>query len=221
MTQAMQTFPIDSGACKRAAEEHTTLPGKAGTWCKRDNPKLLGVFTMTNIADARRAAKATFLAGAMFAALAGVTAGGAAAGSLYEEVAADKRLTLFAGAMEQAGMADMLKQGGRYILFVPSDQAMANEGSAFLLRGVLLTPANAGRLKDLVSYHIVPADGLKPDEIRDEDLATMRGVPVQVTRYGKARMVNGWAAVTERREADNGVLYIVDRLLIPSSPDLN
>jgi uncharacterized surface protein with fasciclin (FAS1) repeats len=176
---------------------------------------------MTTFNSTRQAVKATFIAGTLSAIFSGVTTGPSTAASLYEEVAADKRLTLFAGAMEQAGTSHILKQEGRYILFVPSDQAMTNEGSAFLLSGVLLTPSNAERLRDLVSYHIVPADGLNADEIDDENLATMRGVPVHIARYGDARMVNGWAAVTERKEADNGVIYIVDRLLIPTSPDLN
>lgn len=176
---------------------------------------------MQTFKNTRQSAKAIFFAGAMFAIFSGATTGPAAAASLYEEVSGDDRLTLFAGAVKQAGMAGMLKQGGPYILFIPSDQAMANEGSAFLLKGVLLTPANAARLKDLVSFHIVPAKGLNADEIDDEDLATMRGVPVHMERYGEARIVNGWAAVTERRQADNGVIYIVDRLLMPTSPDMN
>jgi uncharacterized surface protein with fasciclin (FAS1) repeats len=147
--------------------------------------------------------------------------GSAMTAGLYEELVADERLTLFAGAMEQAGMSGILKQEGPYILFVPSDRAMSNEGSAFLLNGVLLTPSNAGRLKDLVSYHSVPTEQLTGDGADDESLPTMMGVPVHMARFGKARVINGWAVVTERKEADNGVLYIVDRLLLPTSPDLN
>lgn len=196
----------------------------ADTRLQQGNSKSLGevrVQCFRNISPATHRVRAIILAGALFATLPSAMTGTAVAANLYEELAVDKRLTLFAGAMEHAGMADMLKQDGRYILFVPSDRAMANEGSAFLLSGVLLTPSNAGRLKDLVSYHIVPAGRLNAGEINDADLATMRGVPIHMARYGDAQMVNGWAAVTERKEADNGVLYIVDRLLLPTSPDLN
>jgi uncharacterized surface protein with fasciclin (FAS1) repeats len=176
---------------------------------------------MRTLENTRKTVKAIFLSGGLFAICTAAIGGTATAASLYEEVASDDRLTVFTGALEQAGMADILKQEGPYILFVPSDRAMANEGSAFLLSGVLLTPVNAGRLKDLLSYHIVPAERLDAEGINDEDLATMRGAPVHVTRYGNARMVNGWAAVTERRQADNGVIYVIDRLLIPTSPDMN
>lgn len=173
---------------------------------------------MKTLENSRKIAKAALLAGGLFAMPATAMSGMAAAASLYEEVARDERLTLFAGAVKQAGMASMLNQEGNFILFVPSDRAMANEGSDFLLKGVLLTPSNAERLKDLVSYHIVPADGLGDDATH---LATMRGIPLHISRYGEARMVNGWVAVTERRQADNGIIYVVDRLLLPTSPDLN
>lgn len=176
---------------------------------------------MRTLENTRKTVKEIFLSGGLFAICSAAIGGTATAASLYEEVAGDDRLTVFTAALEQAGLADILKQEGPYILFVPSDRAMANEGSAFLLSGVLLTPVNAGRLKDLLSYHIVPAAGLGENETDDANLATMRGVPVHLERYGQARMVNGWAAVTETRRADNGVIYIVDRLLMPTSPDMN
>lgn len=170
---------------------------------------------------AAHSAIATILAEALFATFLCAVSQSALAADLYEEVMADERLALFAGAVEQAGMSSILKQKGPYILFVPSDQAMTNEGSAFLLNGVLLTPSNAGRLKDLVAYHIVPAEQLTENKANDAHLATMVGIPLHMTRFGKALVVNGVAVVTERKEADNGVLYIVDRLLFPASPDLN
>lgn len=176
---------------------------------------------LKNSCPVAHSVRAIFLAGGLFGIFLSAMSGSAMTASLYEELVADERLTLFAGAMEQAGMSGILKQEGPYILFVPSDQAMSNEGSAFLLNGVLLTPSNAGRLKDLVSYHIVPTEQLTEDGADDESLPTMMGVPVHMARFGKARVINGWAVVTERKEADNGVLYIVDRLLLPTSPDLN
>lgn len=176
---------------------------------------------LKNSRPVARSVRAIFLAGGLFGIFLSATSGSAMTADLYEEVMADQRLTLFAGATEQAGMSDILKQEGPYILFVPSDQAMSNEGSAFLLNGVLLTPSNAGRLKDLISYHIVPAEQLTGNEADDQSLPTMMGVPLHVARFGEARVINRWAVVTERKEADNGVLYIVDRLLLPASPDLN
>jgi uncharacterized surface protein with fasciclin (FAS1) repeats len=141
--------------------------------------------------------------------------------NLIEEITADERLTIFANAVEQAGLSDMLSQDGPYILFVPSNQAMINEGSAFLLNKVLLTPLNADRLKDHVSYHIVQVEQLAGTAADDAYLPTMADSQLYMARYGDARVINGTAVVTERKETDNGILYIVDRLLFPAYPHLN
>lgn len=134
---------------------------------------------------------------------------------LYQEVATDDRLALFSNAVERAGLSERLKEPGPFTLFVPSDQAMINEGSAFLLERVLLTKSNTERLADLVLHHVVPARRLTPDQLDSVNLPTMAGVPLRVERRGKALVVGGWAVVTDRKVADNGIIYIIDRLLWP------
>ncbi len=134
---------------------------------------------------------------------------------LYQELAADDRLALFSNAVERAGLSETLKEAGPFTLFVPSDQAMINEGSAFLLERVLLTKSNTERLADLVLHHVVPARRLTPDQLDSVNLPTLADVPLRVDRLGKALVVGGWAVVTDRKVADNGIIYIIDRLLWP------
>lgn len=92
---------------------------------------------------------------------------------------------------------------------------MINEGSAFLLGRVLLTKSNIERLADLVLHHIVPARRLTLDQLEGCDLPTLAHVSLRVDRLGKALVVGGWAVVTDRKVADNGIIYIIDRLLWP------
>ena len=168
-----------------------------------------------------RTGRAISLAVCLSALILGGTGISAKSADLYDEVTSDERLTLFANAIDQAGLSDMLKQEGPFILFVPSDQAMTDEGSAFLLDSVLLTKSNAGRLKDLVSYHIVPTTESTGNAASDGNLPTMTDAPLHMARLGAARVINGWAVVTDRKETDNGVLYVVDRLLSPGSQSIN
>lgn len=135
--------------------------------------------------------------------------------NLYQELATDDRLALFSNAVKQAGLSERLMEAGPLILFVPSDQAMINEGSAFLLGRVLLTKSNIERLADLVLHHIVPARRLTLDQLEGCDLPTLAHVSLRVDRLGKALVVGGWAVVTDRKVADNGIIYIIDRLLWP------
>ncbi len=162
-----------------------------------------------------RTGKMISLAVCLTALILGGTGISAKSADLYEEVTSDERLTLFANAIDQAGLSDMLKQEGPFILFVPSDQAMTDEGSAFLLDSVLLTKSNAGRLRDLVSYHIVPTTESTGNAASDGNLPTMIDAPLHMARLGAARVINGWAVVTDRKETDNGIIYIIDRLLWP------
>ena len=180
----------------------------------------------TSTQSVARTGKAISLAVFLSAIILGGTGTQAKSANLYEEVTSDERLTLFANAIDRAGLSDMLKQEGPFILFVPSDQAMTNEGSAFLLDSVLLTKSNAGRLKDLVSYHIVPSaqstgNAATGNAVNDGNLPTMTDAPIHMARLGAARVINGWAVVTDRKETDNGVLYVVDRLLSPRSQNIN
>ncbi len=189
-----------------------------------------------SIQSVARTGKSISLAVFLSAIILGGTGTQAKSADLYEEVTSDERLTLFANAIDRAGLSDMLKQEGPFILFVPSDQAMTNEGSAFLLDSVLLTKSNAGRLKDLVSYHIVPSaqstgnaatgnaatgNAATGNAVNDGNLPTMTDAPIHMARLGAARVINGWAVVTDRKETDNGVLYVVDRLLSPRSQNIN
>jgi uncharacterized surface protein with fasciclin (FAS1) repeats len=168
-----------------------------------------------------RTGKMISLAVCLSALILGGTGISAKSADLYDEVTSDERLTLFANAIDRAGLSDMLKQEGPFILFVPSDQAMTDEGSAFLLDSVLLTKSNAGRLRDLVSYHIVPSAQSTGNAASDGNLPTMTDAPLHMARLGAARVINGWAVVTGRKETDNGVLYVVDRLLSPRSQSIN
>ncbi len=128
---------------------------------------------------------------------------------------ADSRLALFANAVERAGISERLEEAGPFTLFVPSDQAMINEGSAFLLERVLLMKSAAGQLADLVLHHIAPVGLATPVRLAGVDLPTLANVPLRVERVGKGMLVGGWAVVTDRKVADNGIIYIVDRLLWP------
>lgn len=152
-------------------------------------------------------ALAGFLLGAVF----GSISPEAGAASLFDELQADGRLSLFANAVDRSGMSDVLKGDGQYVLLVPSDRSMAREGSAFLLNSLLLTPSNAERLKNLVSHHIVEAAAPKDDA----DVVTLQHTSLHIAVMGEARVVDGYAVVTERKVADNGVLYVIDRLLMP------
>jgi uncharacterized surface protein with fasciclin (FAS1) repeats len=154
----------------------------------------------------------------LFAAFTASVAGQAKSEDLGQAISMDERTTLFASAVVKAGLSEVLKEPGPFIVFIPSDKAMINEGSAFLLNGVLLTEPNAGRLADLVRHHVVRANRRTLELAGDIELRTLANVPLDVARVGTGIIVARRAAVTDRLVADNGIAYIVDRLLWPWDP---
>jgi uncharacterized surface protein with fasciclin (FAS1) repeats len=151
----------------------------------------------------------------LFSALAAGAPGRAVSADLMQAISADTRMTLFARAVVKSGMAPLLREPGTFLIFVPSDQALANEGSAFLLDSVLLTASNAGRLVDLVRHHIVRVRGDAIELDEKGELQTLAGVPLVVTRVGTGLLVDCCAVVTDRIATENGVVHVVDRLLWP------
>ncbi|HSR72087.1 MAG TPA: fasciclin domain-containing protein [Kiloniellales bacterium] len=134
---------------------------------------------------------------------------------LHETLSADGRLELFAKAVRETGLSNLLTEAGPFTLFVPSDRALADEGSAFLLERVLLTESNSERLTDLVEHHIAASTRLVPNRPVGVEVTTLSGPPIRIDSQGSARIVDGRAVVTDHAVADNGVIYVVDRLLWP------
>ena len=140
----------------------------------------------------------------------------AVAKNLQEQLAADADLMIFSSALEKSGLAPTIREKGPFTLFVPSDGGMRNEGSAFLLEKVLLTKSNKNLLSHIISYHVVQGTPLIPEMLDGSvDLDTLSGGRLSVTRFRSSLAVGPVSVVTRKIEAENGVIYVLDRLLWP------
>ena len=114
-------------------------------------------------------------------------------------------LTRFLRAIEAAGLAETLAGEGPYTVFAPTNRAVA---AADL-------PEDAERLRAIVAYHIVP--GMFTTDFLagvDVNYTTLAGSSLNVD--GTAGLtVNGAAILTPDLGADNGVVNIIDRVLVP------
>ena len=121
---------------------------------------------------------------------------------------------IFSAALKQAGLWDRITSDDGVTLFLISDEAMRDEGSAFLLSEVLTTPSNQQRLVELMSYHVSFGGPLSPKEIAGEVMLRMSAdACLPVFRLGTALRVGPEAAVVDIKTVDNGVVYLIDRLL--------
>lgn len=116
-------------------------------------------------------------------------------------------------AVQAAGLADTLASEGPFTVFAPTDEAFANLPDGAL--DALLMPENRDLLTDILTYHVVP-DAVMSEELQTGTVPSLNGdLAVSVDPTGVA--VNDANVIQPDVEASNGVIHVVDQVLIPPS----
>jgi uncharacterized surface protein with fasciclin (FAS1) repeats len=133
--------------------------------------------------------------------------------NLFDIAAATDDFSTLTAALQAAGLAETLREAGPYTLFAPTNQAFEAlpEG---MLEGLLADPA--GELAQILLYHIVPGRYSAADIATGQEAGTLQGevVTFDVAADGRA-MVNNATIIVGDNEAANGVLHVIDRVLLP------
>ena len=127
-------------------------------------------------------------------------------------VAADDFNTLVA-AVQAAGLVDTLKGEGPFTVFAPTDEAFAAlpEGTV----ESLLEPENRDQLVAILTYHVVPGRVLAADVVGLDSAETVQGQSIDIEVSGDAVMVDGATVVATDIETDNGVIHVIDQVILP------
>jgi transforming growth factor-beta-induced protein len=135
----------------------------------------------------------------------------AAATTVGDLVGQTDRLTTLVDALQTATFTDTLQTEGPFTLFAPTNQAFENLPAGELDR--LL--ANPLELRSVLLYHIVP-DTLMAEDLRTmESLDTSLDQTLEVTVQDDSLMVNNAQVLEADLEAANGVIHLVDTVLLP------
>ena len=127
-------------------------------------------------------------------------------------VAAGSFNTLVA-AVQAAGLVDTLKGKGPFTVFAPTDEAFAAlpEGTV----ESLLQPENKDQLVAILTYHVVPAKVMSGDIAgKRAKVLTVQGDRLSVNAKNGVK-VDGANVVQADIEASNGVIHVVDKVLLP------
>jgi uncharacterized surface protein with fasciclin (FAS1) repeats len=149
--------------------------------------------------------KTRFLAAAVLA-LASMSA--QAADIVDTAVAASNFKTLVT-ALKEAGLVDTLKGPGPFTVFAPTDEAFAKIPKADLDK--LL--ANKDKLKAVLTYHVVSGKVMAAD-IKAGKVKSVQGEQLTLATKGGV-MVNKAKVVSADVVADNGVIHVIDTVLMP------
>jgi len=116
-------------------------------------------------------------------------------------------------AVKAAGLVDTLKGEGPYTVFAPTDEAFAKLPAGTL--DSLLDPANRDQLVAVLTYHVVPGRIMSADIAgKMADVETVQGQTISVDATDGVR-VNGANVVGADIDASNGVIHVIDTVMLP------
>lgn len=129
-------------------------------------------------------------------------------------VAAGQFKTL-AAALSAAGLTETLSTGGPYTVFAPTDEAFKKLPPATL--ATLLTPAGKDQLKKILLNHVVAGKVEAKDVVKITSAKTLAGTDLAVSSKEDGTVHIGAAkVVTADVAASNGVIHVIDTVLLPA-----
>jgi transforming growth factor-beta-induced protein len=135
--------------------------------------------------------------------------------NLVEVAGGAGKFELLLTAAKASGLADSLVGEGPYTVLAPTDEAFRALGSQL---DDLLKPENRGALRRILSYHVIPGRAYADQALALNQAETLAGPRVSF-RLDLGRLkVDDARIVATDIEAANGVVHVIDRVLIPPAP---
>jgi uncharacterized surface protein with fasciclin (FAS1) repeats len=116
-------------------------------------------------------------------------------------------------AVKAAGLVETLQQPGPFTVFAPTDAAFAKL-PAGTVEALLKDPA---ALRSVLLYHVVPGRVMAADVVRSQGgtPATVQGQSLTIRVMDGKVMVDGATVVTADVDASNGVIHVIDTVVLP------
>jgi len=137
--------------------------------------------------------------------------------NVLDTIAADPRLSILYGAIEAAGLDETLATGGPYTVFAPT-----NDAFDALPEGQLedyLRPEKADRLVRMLEYHVVDGDVRASNVPAAEEgvpTPSLNGLDLSLRDMGGGELMINQASILESDvEGGNGVVHVIDSVLVP------
>jgi transforming growth factor-beta-induced protein len=122
--------------------------------------------------------------------------------------------TLVAAA-QAAGLAETLKSPGPFTIFAPTDDAFSNLGDKTIAS--LLLPKNREVLARILKNHVVAGRLYSPEAISAGHVMTLAGTRLPIAITDQGAMVGTASIMATDVDAKNGVIHVIDTVLIPST----
>jgi transforming growth factor-beta-induced protein len=130
---------------------------------------------------------------------------------IVEIAIGDKRFTTLVAAVKAANLVETLKGKGPFTVFAPTDDAF-KKLPAGTVEGLL---KDVPTLKNILLFHVVSGKVMAADVVKLQSANTVLGKPVAVKVTNGKVAVNDANVVITDIEASNGVIHVIDSVLLP------
>lgn len=132
---------------------------------------------------------------------------------IVDIAASDDQFSTLVAAVTAAGLVDTLKGDGPFTVFAPTNDAFAALPAGTVED--LLKPENKDKLIAILTYHVIPG-AVTSDQLAGQrmDVATVQGQTVHIDGRSGVK-VNKSRVTTADIIASNGVIHVIDRVLLP------
>ena len=116
-------------------------------------------------------------------------------------------------AVKAAGLVGTLKSPGPFTVFAPTDEAFAK-----LPKGTvesLLKAENKAKLQAILTYHVVPGKVMAADVVKLSGARTVQGQQIDIAVKGGRVTVDGANVVKTDIATSNGVIHVIDSVILP------
>uniref|UniRef100_UPI0036F32875 fasciclin domain-containing protein n=1 Tax=Novipirellula aureliae TaxID=2527966 RepID=UPI0036F32875 len=133
--------------------------------------------------------------------------------SIVEVAAGNEAFSTLVAAVKAAGLVETLSGEGPFTVLAPTNDAFAK-----LPKGTvedLLKPENKDKLVAILTYHVIPAKAMAADVVKLDEAKTVQGQMVKIEAGSEGVKVNNAKVVKTDIECKNGVIHVIDTVLLP------
>jgi transforming growth factor-beta-induced protein len=135
--------------------------------------------------------------------------------TIVDIAVADGRFTTLVAALKAAGLVETLQGAGPFTVFAPTDDAFAKLPAGTVED--LLKPENKDKLVQILTYHVVSGKVMAADAAKLTSAETVAMLPITIKAEMDKVMINNATVVLADVVASNGVIHVIDTVLLPPS----
>jgi uncharacterized surface protein with fasciclin (FAS1) repeats len=140
----------------------------------------------------------------------------AAAADIVDTAVAAGSFKTLAKALDAAGLVQTLKGPGPFTVFAPTDEAFAKLPAGTL--EMLLKPENKTKLQRILTSHVVAGKVMAADVVKMKSATAVSGYPLAIVQRNGAVTVANATVVKTDVAASNGVIHVIDAVIVPQEP---